>query len=316
MPRILVTGANGFVGSALCKTLSERNVLFVASVRKTTMPAQFQIGDLTDTTQWANALSGCDAVIHLAARVHVMKDKVSDPLVAYRAVNVSGTMNLARQAAESGIKRFVFVSSVKVNGETTKDRAFTSYDAPAPVDPYGQSKLEAEIALQELSRHTGMELVIVRPPLVYGPGVRANFLKLMQLIKLGLPLPFGNINNRRSMVALDNLVDLLILCTHHPKAAGQVFMASDDNDLSITSLIMLIARSMQRHLILLPIPARLIETCARVLGKTAFADRLLGSLQVDILHTKETLGWQPVVTTDEAIQKTVSYFLAKAVNPL
>lgn len=313
MHKILVTGANGFVGSALCNTLSERNIPFTASVRKKTMPSQFQIGDLTGTTHWADALSGCDAVIHLAARVHVMKDKLSDPLVAYRAVNVDGTMNLARQAVELGIKRFVFVSSVKVNGETTKDQPFTSHDVPAPVDPYGQSKLEAEITLQELSRKTGMELVIVRPPLVYGPGVGANFLKLMQLVKLGFPLPLGNINNRRSMVALDNLIDLLILCAHHPEATGQIFMVSDDNDLSTTILIALIACAMDRHLMLLPMPGRLIEVCARVLGKSAISGRLLGSLQVDIHHAKEILSWQPVVSTDAAIQKTVSHFLAKAV---
>ncbi len=275
------------------------------------MQSQFQVGNLTGTMDWSDALSGCDAIIHLAARVHVMSDKVNDPLVAYREVNVDATMNLARQAVESGIKRFVFVSSVKVNGEATKDRPFTSLDVPAPVDPYGQSKFEAESALQELSRRTGMEVVIVRPPLVYGPGVRANFLRLMQLVKLGLPLPFGNIQNRRSMVALDNLVDLLILCVHHPKAAGQIFMVSDDDDLSISSLIGRIAKSMGKHLILLPIPSRLIEVCAGILGKSAVADRLLGSLQVDILHTKETLNWQPVISADAAIQKTVSHFLGQ-----
>lgn len=311
MRKILITGATGFVGKGVCDALRNRDISFVAAVRRSTNQDQFQVGNLSGVTKWFDALLGCGVVIHLAARVHVMKDNNSNPLRAYREVNVDATINLARQAAELGVKRFVFVSSVKVNGEATKNKPFASDDVPAPIDPYGQSKLEAEYALQELSRQTGMEVVVVRPPLVYGPGVRANFLRLMQLVKLGFPLPFGNIQNRRSMVALDNLVDLLILCAHHPKAAGQIFMVSDGEDLSISGLIALIAQAMHKHLILLPIPSRLIETCARVLGKAALADRLLGSLQVDILHTKKTLDWQPVIKTDVAIQKTVLHFLAK-----
>lgn len=310
MHKILVTGANGFVGSSLCKILLDRKIPFVGAVRKRTAESQCEIGALTEFTNWSEALAECNAVIHLAARVHVMNDKSNNPLLAFRAVNVDATLNLARQAMHSGIKRFVFVSSVKVNGEETAGKPFTSLDAPAPLDPYGQSKLEAEIALTALSRTTGLEVVIIRPPLVYGPGVRANFLKLMQLVKMGVPLPLGAIYNRRSMVALDNLVDLLITCTHHPAAAGQTFMVSDDNDVSISELLRMLAIAMGKRSLLLPVPAGIIAGAAALLGKSAVANRLLGSLQVDIAHTKSVLGWQPVVTTQESLNKTVAHFLA------
>lgn len=310
MYKIFVTGANGFVGSSLCKILKYREIPFASAVRKATTESQFEIGELTEATNWSDALSGWDVVIHLAARVHVMNDKSNNPLLAFRAVNVDATLNLARQAIRSGIKRFVFVSSVKVNGEETTSKSFTAFDEPAPLDPYGQSKLEAEIALMELSRTTGLEVVIIRPPLVYGPGVRANFLKLMQLVKMGVPLPLGAIHNRRSMVALDNLVDLLITCTHHPAAAGQTFMVSDDNDVSISELLRMLASAMGKRSLLLPVPAGIIAGAAALLGKSAVASRLLESLQVDITHTKSTLGWQPVVTMQESLNKTVAHFLA------
>lgn len=311
MNKILVTGANGFVGSELGNILRKRDIPFVAAVRKKTTQSEFQIGDLTGATKWQDALSGCDVVIHLAARVHIMKDNASDPLRAYRAVNVYATMNLARQAVAQGIKRFVFVSTVKVNGEITTDQPFTAHDLPAPIDPYAQSKFEAESQLRALSQQTGLQVVIVRPPLIYGPGVCANFLKLMQLIKLGLPLPFKGIENRRSMVALDNFVDFLSLCARHPQAAGQTFMISDDNDLSIAALIRLLAQSMHRYPLLFPMPVQLIKSCANALGRPDVVDRLLGSLQVDITHTKETLYWRPIVSTDMAIRKTVQHFLGQ-----
>jgi nucleoside-diphosphate-sugar epimerase len=309
MQKILITGASGFVGKEVCNTLQSRGTPFLAAVRSNAKGDQFQVGNLTNATRWTDALLGCDVVMHLAARVHVMKDNADAPLDAYRAVNVDATMNLARQAVEQGIKRFIFVSSVKVNGEMTTDKPFSAYDQPIPIDPYGQSKFEAECALRTLSRETGLEVVIIRPPLVYGPGVRANFLKLMQLVKLGLPLPFGNIQNRRSMVALDNLIDLLILCTDHPNAAGKVFMVSDDNDLSLRDLILLIARSMGKNPIMVPVPVDLMMSCVRMLGKTENANRLFGSLQVDITDTKECLGWRPVESVETAMKKTVSYFL-------
>lgn len=309
MSNILVTGANGFVGTALCVELERRSMAFTGAVRKSANPAQLAIGELSATTDWSQALAGCDAVIHLAARVHVMNDTSDDPLAAFRAVNVAASVHLARQAAQHGVKRFVFVSSVKVNGEATGTRPFTAFDAAAPQDPYGQSKLEAELALKEVALATGLELVIVRPPLVYGPGVRANFMRLMQLAKIGLPLPLGAIHNRRSMVALDNLVDLLILCCRHPAAPGQTFMVSDDHDVSIGELLRMLASGMGKRTWLMPVPAGLIQRCAALLGKKAVADRLLGSLQVDIGHTKSTLGWKPVLDMQESINKTVAHFL-------
>lgn len=310
MSKILITGATGFVGKKVCDVLRSRGINFVTAVRHSVANDQFAIGNLTGTTEWAEALSGCDAVIHLAARVHVMNDESNNPLMAFRAVNVDATLNLARQAALSGVKRFVFVSSVKVNGEETTGKSFTAFDEPAPLDPYGVSKLEAEQALLALSQETGLEVVIVRPPLVYGPGVRANFLRLMQLAKMGLPLPLGAIHNRRSMVALDNLVDLLITCSRHPKAAGQTFMVSDDNDVSIAELLRMLAGALGRRSLLLPVPARIIAGTAALLGKSAVAGRLLGSLQVDVAHTKSTLGWKPVVSMQEAVNKTAAHFLS------
>lgn len=308
--KILVTGANGFVGSSLCDRLGDRTIPFVAVTRNRATESQFEIGDLNEKTDWSNALLGCDVVVHLAARVHLMSDTSCDPLSAFRAVNVNATLNFARQAFLSGVQRFIFVSSVKVNGVETRNKPFVSFDEPAPVDPYGQSKLEAEIALRELSDATGLEVVIIRPPLVYGPGVRANFLKLMQLVKMGMPLPLGAINNRRSMVALDNLVDLLILCAQHPAAAGQTFMVSDDHDVSITELLRMLADAMGKRLLLIPVPAMIIASTAKLLGQSAITNRLLGSLQVDITHTKSTLGWQPVISTRESIGKTVTHFLS------
>jgi nucleoside-diphosphate-sugar epimerase len=313
---VLITGSSGFVGKAVCRALHQRAMPYIAAVRRGSAPGQFETGDIAAATDWSSALSGCAAVIHLAARVHVMQDTLLDPLDAYRKVNVDATMNLARQAAAQGVKRFVFVSSVKVNGEETADVPFAAQDTPAPVDPYGQSKLEAERALHALSLHTGMEIVIVRPPLVYGPGVRANFFRLMQLVRLGLPLPLGGIHNRRSMVAIDNLVDLLILCTRHPAAPGQTFLVSDDNDLSIADLIRLIAQAMGKRPILLPIPAKPIMWCAHAVGKAGVASRLLGSLQVDISHTRQVLGWRPVVGTDAAVRQTVMRFLRKPETPV
>ncbi len=310
MTKVLVTGASGFVGSFLCETLHTRDIYFVPAVRKTKSNDQIAVGELNAATKWGDVLAGCKVVVHLAARVHVMDDTSSNPLAAFRAVNVDATLNLARQAVEHGVKRFVFVSSVKVNGEETTDNPFTAFDEPKPIDPYGKSKLEAEIALRELSRETGLEVIIIRPPLVYGPGVRGNFLRLMQIVRTGVPLPLGAIHNRRSMVALGNLVDLLIVCIHHPAAAGQTFMVSDEDDLSITELLHRLASAMGRRSLLLPVPAGILAGSASLLGKTAVASRLLSSLQVDIGYTKSTLGWKPIVTLQESLDKTVAYFLA------
>lgn len=300
MNSVSITGGTGFVGCGLIERLKRTNSEVAQLSRKM---------HLNGVPEW-RIEKKIDVVIHTAARVHVMNEMASDPLVAFRKANVEGTLNLARQAAEAGVKRFVFISSIKVNGESTMDKPFTSYDVPAPCDPYGVSKMEAEKALLALSQETELEVVIVRPPLVYGPGVRANFLRLMQLVKMGVPLPLGAIHNRRSMVALDNLVDLLITCTHHPAASGRTFMVSDDNDVSIAELLRMLASAMGKRSILMPVPAGIIGGTAALLGKSAVASRLLGSLQVDINHTKSTLGWKPVITMQESLNKTVAHFLA------
>jgi UDP-glucose 4-epimerase len=310
LTKILITGANGFIGNILCETPFPRDMDFVPVVRKAPQGRQFPVGDISAETEWGNILAGCHVVIHLAARVHVMDDRSGDPLAAFRAMNLDATMNLAKQAVLCGVKRFVFVSSVKVNGEETTDRPFTAFDEPAPIDPYGQSKFEAEIALRELSRQTGLEVVIVRPPLVYGPGVRANFLRLMQLVKMGIPLPFGAIKNRRSMVAADNLIDLLLVCARHPAAAGQTFLVSDDNDVSISELLRMLADAMGKRALLLPVPSGAIVGAASLLGKSDVANRLVGSLQVDISHTKSTLQWAPQARMADTLKKTVAHFLA------
>ncbi len=315
---VLVTGANGFVGSALIDRLQRAGKSNVrGAVRSATvaLPAGVErtvIGDIGPQTDWSDALRGIGVVVHLAARVHVMREAAGDPLAEFRRINVDATLRLAQQAVQAGVRRFVFVSSIKVNGELTDGTPFTAHDVPHPGDPYGVSKYEAEISLHELARRTGLELVIVRPPLVYGPGVRANFLKLMQLVKRGLPLPLGGIRNRRSMVALDNLTDLLALCTSHPTAAGETFLVSDDSDLGISELIGLIADAMDKRILLLPVPAGLMLWLARAAGKADVANRLLGSLEVDIAHTKNTLGWHPPQTPAAAVRQTVAHFLKRS----
>ena len=307
---ILVTGASGFVGRALCAELRRRGVAALGAVRNDAASGEVAIGALGPGNDWNAALAGREAVIHLAARVHVMDEHDTDPLLAYREVNVDATINLARQAARAGVKRFVFVSSVKVNGEATAGTPFCAADVPQPRDPYGQSKLEAELALRALEKETGLEVVIVRPPLVYGPGVKANFLNLMKLVRRGLPLPLASVRNRRSMVALDNLVDLLIVCARDGRAAGGTFMVSDGNDVGIAELIGMLAAAMDRPARLIPVPAGVLGGVARLLGKAAMADRLLGSLQVDITETRARLGWEPVVAPRTAINDTVRHFLA------
>jgi nucleoside-diphosphate-sugar epimerase len=310
MHKILITGASGFVGSALSHALEERKIPFTGAVRKNCLPGQMQVGELNASNDWRAALANCSAVIHLAARVHVMHETEADALSAYREVNVAASLNLARQAWEMGVKRFVFVSSVKVNGEATYGTPFCSSDIPAPLDPYGVSKLEAEQALQQFALQSGMELVIVRPPLVYGPGVRANFRRLMKLVRKGWPLPLGAVTNRRSMVSIDSLTDLLIVCSQDSRAVGHVFMVSDDHDVSTADLLRMLALAMGKRPRLLPVPQALLQAVAKVLGKSAQASRVLGSLQVDISHTKQVLGWAPVIGMQQALNNTVSDFLA------
>ena len=247
------------------------------------------------------------AVIHLAARVHVMHDTSADPLTAFRAVNVDGTLNLARQSAAAGVKRFVFVSSVKVNGESTQPGpAFAEADTASPQDAYGQSKYEAEQGLRQLGVDTGMELVIIRPPLVYGPGVKANFAALMRAVKRGWPLPLGAVHNQRSLVALDNLVDFIITCITHPQAANQTFLVSDGQDLSTTELVRGMAQAAGVPARLLPVPVWALQAGASLLGKGAAVQRLCGNLQVDISKARSLLGWVPPVSVQEGLRRAMS----------
>jgi nucleoside-diphosphate-sugar epimerase len=265
------------------------------------------IGDIGPDTDWEQALRGTDKVVHVAARVHIMGDTVSCPLEEYRKVNVHGTLNLARQAAQAGVGRFVFISSIKVNGEKTlPGKPFTPDDSPAPEDPYARSKFEAEQGLHKLAQETGMEVVIIRPPLVYGPGVKGNFAKMIRLVEHGLPVPFGAIHNQRSMVGLDNLVDLIVTCIDHPAAANQVFLAGDGEDISTPELLRGIARAMDKPVRLIPVPAWILVPVATLLGKRAVAQRLLGSLQMDISKTRELLGWEPQVSVEEGIAIAVN----------
>lgn len=316
MKRILLTGSSGFVGKELLKRLAEEHKDLVLAMRKpqlsSSMGAEVRlIPDIAADTDWTESLSGVEAVIHSAARVHVMNDVAPDPLAEFREVNVEGTLSLARQAAQAGVKRFIFISSIKVNGEgTATGHPYTAFDTAAPQDPYGISKFEAEEGLKVLAADTGMEVVIIRPVLVYGPGVKANFQSMMNWMNKGVPLPLGAINNKRSMVALDNLVDLIVTCVDHPAAANQTFLVSDGEDLSTTELLKRTARALGKAPRLLPVPAGLLELGASVLGRRAVAQRLCGSLQVDIRHTCETLGWQPPVSVDDALKKTADAFLA------
>lgn len=319
--RVLLTGASGFVGQGLLERMSTLpNLELVAALRRPVSGfpesvISLQLPGLEPDTDWQEGLKGIGAVIHSAARVHVMHDTFSDPLAEFRKVNVEGTLNLARQAAEAGVRRFIFISSIKVNGEGTSVNAPYLADAQAaPADPYGISKMEAEQGLRALATETGMEVVIIRPVLVYGPGVKANFLSMMCWLHKGVPLPFGAIHNRRSLVALDNLVDLIVTCIDHPAAANQTFLVSDGEDLSTTELLSKMAVALGKPARLLPVPSRLLEAGAAMLGKQALAQRLCGSLQVDISKTRKLLGWSPSVGVDEALRLTAVHFLAQQVS--
>lgn len=307
--RVLITGASGFIGQALrIEALAHGMKVRGAFRQRAELPDGIEdvvSGEINDTTDWTSALSGCDVVIHLAARVHVMNDTSDDPLAEFRQVNVRGTLNLARQAARAGVKRFIFVSSVKVNGEQTKaGKPFTEDTAPNPQDAYGISKLEAEQGLQKIAQETGMEVVMIRPPLVYGAGVKANFASMMRAVKRGFPLPLGAIHNQRSFVYVGNLVSLIMRCIDHPAAANQVFLVSDGHDLSTTELLRACASALDVNARLLPVPQKLLELAAAMLGRHAVAQRLCGNLQVDISKARSLLGWTPPFSVTEGLKAT------------
>ena len=309
---ILLTGATGFVGSALAKRLSsdEAAVRVVAAIRKANVVlpngvVPIHVGDILPTTNWQAALQGIHTVVHLAARVHVMNDKSPDPLSNFLQINAQGTANLAQQAATAGVKRFIFLSSIKVNGELTQPgQAFTAEDVPAPEDPYGVSKCEAERLLRLIASETGMEVVIIRPPLVYGHGVKANFNSMMRVLSRGIPLPLAAVtNNRRSLVALDNLVDLIVTCMHHPAAANQTFLVSDGEDLSIAELLIRMGQALRKPARLFYVPTWLLKCGAHALNKSSIYQRLCGSLQLDIRKTRNVLAWHPPLSVDEGLQR-------------
>lgn len=313
---VLVTGANGFVGFALCARLRKNGVSVREAVRTLNLhPSGAEavaIGSLSSETDWTAALRNVEQVVHLAARVHVMNERSSDPLTEFRHANVEGTANLARQAGAAGVRRIVFLSSIKVNGEFTQEgRPFTADDDPAPKDPYGVSKHEAEQVLREIAADTGMEVVIIRPPLVYGPGVKANFESMMRWLARGVPLPLAAVTeNRRSLVAMDNLVDLVVTCLSHPAAANQTFLVSDGEDLSTADLLRRIGVALGHPTRLFYMPPSVLKIGAKVVNKPGIYQRLCGSLQLDITKTRQLLGWNPPVSVDEGLLRAAQGFRA------
>ncbi len=312
---ILITGADGFIGQALARRLADDNRRLVQVVRKLDNPACPGIfspsGTIDAHTDWGDLLAGVKVVVHLAARTHALAEKKPDDLEAFREVNVAGTLNLARQAVKAGVKRFIYLSSIKVNGEQTGTRPFRAADPPAPVNAYGRSKFEAEQGLDDIARQKDLEVVIIRPPLVYGPGVKANFLRLLNLVRQNPPLPLGLVKNQRSMVYLENLVDLIAYCLSHPAAPGEIFLVSDGRDLSTPQLFEQLAVNLNQKARLLPVPVTLLRLAAKLLGRASDFDRLCGSLQVDISRTQRLLDWQPPFTPEEGLWQTARWLQGK-----
>lgn len=315
MRKVLVTGANGFVGQRLCSRLLAEGYRVRGAVRSSAAAAQLPEGTevtpieaIGPHTNWSRALQGVESVVHLAARVHVMREEAADPLAEFRYVNAAGTEHLARAAAKAGVRRLLYASSIKVNGECTGSAPFTEDDEPAPRDPYAVSKWEAERALRRLGLETGLETVIVRPPLVYGPGVKGNFLRLIQWVDKGVPLPFSMVHNRRSLVALDNLVDVLTRCVESQQVAGEILLVSDGEDLTTAELVRRIAKALGRRAMLFPCHPLLLRFAAKLLGMEHVSDRLLGSLVVDAGKAQRLLGWRPVVSVRDCLQQTANWY--------
>ncbi|MGY2258315.1 UDP-glucose 4-epimerase family protein [Pseudomonas sp. SDO55104_S430] len=314
--KVLVTGATGMVGEAVVfRLLLDKRFAPVATARGSTRLhglCEVVPFELTGGQEIAS-LEDVQVVVHAAARVHVMNETATDTLWQFRKVNLNGTLDLARKAAKSGVKRFVFISSIKVNGESTRlGEPFKADDKPCPSDPYAISKWEAEQALWQLGNETGMEIVIIRPPLVYGPGVKANFLSMLNWLEKGIPLPLGAIKNQRSLVFLDNLVDLIVTCIDHPAAANQIFLISDGDDVSTTRLLKCLAFALDKKAYLLPVPQWLLTVGASLLGKHAVASRVLGSLQIDISKNRDLLGWTPPVSLARAMRQTADHYREKS----
>ena len=310
-----MTGSSGFVGRRLCACLLQQGWSVRGLSRRGLAPEGVEAVacDLLQRPVDEALLRGVDVVVHTAARVHVMHDQADDPLCEFRKMNVEATLRLAQQAADCGVKRFVFISSIKVNGECSDDRVpFSPDDTDIPDDPYGRSKWEAEQGLHTLAAETELEVVIVRPPLVYGPGVKGNFLRLLKWVERGVPLPLGAVENRRSLVALDNLVDFIALCAEHPDAAGETFLIADGQDISTTQLLQQLAHAMGRQARLLAVPVGWMRCAAGLMGKSDMADRLFGSLQVDSSKARELLGWRPVITMQAQLHSTVEAYRREA----
>ncbi len=317
--RILVTGANGFVGSrllaskdALAQRIQFRTVTRSPLERSFSNIEQLLVSDIAEKTDWTNALLGVDTVVHLAARVHVMDDNASNPLEEYRKVNVINTLNLAKQAATTGVRRFIFLSSIKVNGDKTIiGKPFTEESIADPADFYGISKLEAEEGIREICKSSGMQYVFIRPPLIYGPGVKANYQKLMNLVQRRLPLPFGSIVNKRSMLALDNLVDFILLVARHPKASNQLFLLADEKSLSTSQLIDHMSKCMgYTSSLSISVPTQVLRLVGLCLGQSAVIERLTESLEVSASKAYQLLSWNPPLHVEQAIQITVDDFLS------
>ncbi|MFT7009306.1 MAG: UDP-glucose 4-epimerase [Colwellia sp.] len=307
---ICITGATGFLGKHLVDVLKNNLVLTSRSSFAVDGNSCF-IKNVNQHTNYSDMLTNVSCIIHCAGRVHILNDKSTNSLQKYREVNTKGTLNLAKQAVKAGVKRFIFISSIKVNGESTKpDKAFTAFDNLNPEDFYSRSKAEAEVQLLHLAANTELEVVIIRPTLVYGPGVKANFSSLLNLVYKGIPLPFGCITkNTRSLVSVTNLVDLIVTCIEHTKAVNQVFLVSDDNDVSTASMVNQMSKALGKRNRMLPVPLWCYRLVGKAFGKQDVVNRLLGSLQVDISHTKKTLGWVPPQTIEEGFKETAEAFL-------